>query len=298
MGVTASTGPIVVFGGGITPTDYNSQRGPSVFDQFLGLADPRQYVAYQPGQADAAPIAIWLSGGQYCAVDQVPSTIAANNIAASQSPGAGAITLVVATAAGITVGVSISRIDTGATVTGLLAIDGAQVRQSFGQQGTVQAWDPTKAVARNVRITSGGNDTGITFTVSGYDVYGAPMTETITGVSGATASGKKAFKYISGVTHTGSVATTVTIGTGDVYGFPLRHDLWGDADIFWNDGLITATTGYLAAVTTTATATTGDVRGTYAVQSASDNAKRLRVWQRVTPANIIIATGLVGVTQA
>jgi len=128
------------------------------------------------------------------------------------------------------------------------------------------------------------------------------MTETITGASGGVASGKKAFKWVTSVTHTGSVASTVTIGTGDVYGFPLRADSFGYTYIIWNGTSITANTGFTAAVTTNpATSTTGDVRGTYAVQSASDGTKRLEIGQTL---NIVglnttpIANGIFGVTQA
>lgn len=213
-------------------------------------------------------------------VNAVPSTLSAVNIAASQSPGAGAITLVSATGAGITVLAtgfmawpSVNIIPTGA-----LALDGNPVYQKFGVRDRSWFYDQAGSLARNVRITSGGNDTGITFTVNGFDYYGYPMTENITGASAGVASGKKAFKWVTSVTHTGSVATTVTIGTGDVYGFPLRADSFGYVYIVWNNTSITANTGFLAADTTNpATSTTGDARGTYAVQSASDGTKRLEI---------------------
>lgn len=304
MAIAARSGPIVVFGqaapgaGLGAAIEYNPQRGPSVFDQYLGLADPRYGLSYIPGQAANSPVAAWFSGGLFCLIDAVPTALAANNIAASQSPGAGAIALVSSSGAGVTVGSTVTRLDTGLVQTGLLALDGAMVRLGFGSDASIQIWDPTKALARAVSITSGGNDTGITFTVNGFDVYGQPMSETMTGASGAAVSGKKAFKYILSVTHTGSIATTVTVGTLDLFGLGLRSDIWGDADIVWNNAFITANTGFTAAVTTDpATAITGDTRGTYAVQSASDGTKRLRLWQTVTPANISTNKGLLGVTQ-
>jgi hypothetical protein len=93
--------------------------------------------------------------------------------------------------------------------------------------------------------------------------------------------------------------SNVTVGTGDVFGFPLRADFVHEVSIYWNSAAITASTGFVAAVTTSpATATTGDVRGTYAVQSSSDATKRLAILIRPSVANISSTAGLLGVTQA
>lgn len=303
MSITAFDGPILTrrsnplgsVGNG--SANQNPQAAPSPLEMGTLLLDPRTPFTYFPGGDVSNKVY-----GQYCGVFQVinavPSTLAANNIAASQSPGAGAITLVSSSGAGITVGTSITRADTGATVTGLLAIDTAMAGLGFGQDATVNAWDPTKALSRNVRITSGGDDSGITFTVIGYDLYGYPMSETITGANTTVASGAKAFKYISSVTHTGTVASTITIGTGDVIGLPLRSDYFGDLRIVYNNTVITASTGYTAAVTTDpATTTTGDVRGTYALQTASNGSRRLQMWISPPVANVSTVTGLYGVAQ-
>src|SRR6185312_16419492 len=140
-----------------------------------------------------------------------------------------------------------------------------------GNYTYISMYDPTAAIARNVRITSGGNDSGITFLVAGYDLYGYPQTEQITGANIGVASGKKAFKFITSITPSGAVASTASAGTGDVYGLPLLSSFWGDVDVVWNNACITApSTGYTAADTTSpATSTTGDVRGTVNVASLS-----------------------------
>ena len=118
------------------------------------------------------------------------------------------------------------------------------------------------------------------------------------------ASGVKAFKYILSITTNADVATTVKVGTGDVFGLPLRVDSFAYADVVWNNTAVTASTGFVAAVTTSpATATTGDVRGTYAVQSASDGTKKLQVFITCNTATMInntnssTFTGPYGVTQ-
>jgi hypothetical protein len=228
-----------------------------------------------------------------------------NNIAASQVPVAGtAMTLVAATGAGITVGVSITRADTGVTVTGLRAIDGAAAGLAFGSGGDgaggpVRLWNPATLIARAVRIVSAGNDSAATFVVRGYDIYGYPMQETITGANAGTATGKKAFKYIASITPAGTLSgSAATVGTTDVFGLPIRADYVNETEINMADAWITAATGFLAAVTTNpATATTGDVRGTYTLQTASDGTRRLAIFQTPLITNISSITGLFGITQ-
>lgn len=306
MSNTAFKGPITVFGSSTTSgrgvaADYNTSRSPSLFDMGLGIADPRLPFCYSPGNASFDGYG-WMSGQEVVVIDQVPSTLAANNIAASQATTtAVALTLVASTAAGITISTSITSASTGRAVTGLLAIDTAMSYVQPGSAGGNRLWDPTKAIARNVRITSDGDDRSGTFLVSGYDVYGYPMSELITGSNASVASGVKAFKYISSILPGGTIASTNTsAGTGDVIGLPLRCDLFPYLKIFWPDATgITASTGFVAAVTTDpATTITGDVRGTWALQtSASNNSRRLIIFARVPLANMQSSTGLFGVTQ-
>jgi hypothetical protein len=306
MTVVPFQGPLVIYksnpsgsSGPAGSANQNPQEGPSPINQGMGLLDPRFPFTYYPGQDNRRPVFMFMGGGDYITVNAVPSTLAANNIAASQSPGAGAIVLVSSSGAGITINTTITRADTGAAVTGLLAIDGAMTPLGFGQDGTVSLWDPSKAISRAIRYVSGGNDTGITFTCNGYDLYGYPISETTTGANAATATGTKAFKYISTITHTGSVAGTLTIGTTDVFGLPLRSDVWGDTSIVWNNAWVTANNGYVAAVTTNpATAITGDVRGTYLVQGATSNGTlRLIVYASPLAGNVSTVNGLFGVPQ-
>ena len=127
------------------------------------------------------------------------------------------------------------------------------------------------------------------------------MTEKLTGTSGSTATGKKAFKFISGVTPSGTLSgSNVSVGTQDVFGFPLRAASFPLVNIYWNSALITATTGFVGAdATSPATSSTGDARGTYAVQSAADGVKKITVMTMITQDGVTKgAVGLFGVTQA
>jgi len=177
--------------------------------------------------------------------------------------------------------------------------------QPFGDGNSVSLWNPQALVSRAVSITpvSGTTTAQVVFTVFGYDIYGVPMREAITvptsTAAATTTNGKKAFKYIASVTPDVTNAITYSVGTTDIFGFPLRSDFFSDVFINYDAAGITANTGYVAAVTTIpATTTTGDVRGTYAVQTAANGARRLAIRQFVLPANMASTAGLFGVTQA
>lgn len=302
MAKSGFSGPLVVYGqpplvAGMV-SDYNPDLAPSLFWGGIAILDNRR--GYFPGGNDTDRSYGFASTGSYQTVNQVPSTISAVNLAAAQVPVAGTpLTLVAASGAGITINSSVTNIITQVVTTGLRVIDGVPGVVTFGSNAQFAMYDPTKAISRNVRITSVGNDSAASALVVGFDIYGQPMTESITLSNAGVASGKKAFKYVTSITPAGTLSgSNVSVGTGDVYGFPLRSDFWGDARIIWNNALITANTGYLAADTTSpATTTTGDVRGTYAVQSASDNTKRLQVYQDIPVGNLGTNTGMFGVTQ-
>jgi len=177
----------------------------------------------------------------------------------------------------------------------------------FGSAGTIQLWNPQALSARAVSITpvSGTPTASITFTVAGYDIYGYPMSEVISLTTSSTqntaVNGKKAFKYIASVTPSVTDTVTYSVGTTNIFGFPLRSDNFGDVLINQsasvNPAVVTANSNYTAAVTTYATSTTGDVRGTY---SFTPTIATTRFVVRQTPQlyNIGSSAGLFGVTQA
>lgn len=128
-------------------------------------------------------------------------------------------------------------------------------------------------------ISYSGTATGTTavlINARGYDTYGVPLTITTTGPSGtAITTTTKPLRYLAAVSTTSNTTSGVTVGTSDTIGFLQRVDAFGYVVINYASAVITSSAGFTAAVTTTASATTGGVRGTYALPSASDGVKRL-----------------------
>ena len=71
----------------------------------------------------------------------------------------------------------------------------------------------TNSSGRLTEITSGGDDSAISFTVVGTDVNGSALTESITGANTGAATGSKYFKTITSITAVGDPAGTVIAGT-------------------------------------------------------------------------------------
>lgn len=287
----------------------NPSLAPSLFWGGIGLFDPR--AGYNVTRAGA----LGWGGATPETVNFVPSTATVTAIAAAQVPVAATpLTLVSATGAGITVLAAAQQVWPSGNIipAGALAIDGATALLSFGTPSPSTGatpftfYDPRTMGARAVAIHSAGDDTGATFLVSGWDIYGYPMTQLVTGVSTATVNTLKAFKYIGSITPQGTLSgSNVSVGQSDIFGFPLFTPTFPYANIFWNSANVTAATGFTAPDTTaTATNLTGDVRGTYALQAASNNTLRLQISNRLSAvalsngaANGPVA-GMFGVQQA
>lgn len=110
-------------------------------------------------------------------------------------------------------------------------------------------------IARNI-VAAWTNTAIITFT--GTDVYGETIKES--SASGTSFAGKKAFKTITAIAINATV-TGFTAGSGDVLGLPIRVSANGLLAARAANAIDAGT--FVPADTTTATATTGDTRGTF-----------------------------------
>lgn len=199
--------------------------------------------------------------------DVVPLTLQKNNIATAQTLSGASATLAAGT------GVTSTTLRNGTTV---LALDCARAVTISGAATTVVA---------------------TTLTVSGYDDYEQPMSQVLTGPTGTAAvTTTKAFRYVSSVAASTNTVSNISIGTSDTIGLPVRADAFEYVTVKYNSALVTSSTGFTAAVTSTATTTSGDVRGTYALQTASNGSRRLVIETFVK--NTETVDGVWGVTQA
>jgi hypothetical protein len=80
---------------------------------------------------------------------------------------------------------------------------------------------------RQILFTDGGSDTGITFTVSGMDISGNPLSEVVPGSAGSTVATKLSYYVVTKILASGATATTLSVGTNGVATSQwLRLDDW------------------------------------------------------------------------
>lgn len=113
-----------------------------------------------------------------------------------------------------------------------------------------------------------------TLTVTGTDEYGEPLVET--SGSGTSMTGAKAFKTITRVVPSANI-TGATVGSGVVLGLPIFLEGTGHVVRELMDGAAATAGTTVAGVTTEATATTGDVRGTYNPNSAPNGSRTYKL---------------------
>lgn len=308
MTVTALSGPIISFGTVATSTagtgllggdiEHNEQRAPFFSDLGDALMDPRVAYSYEPGSGVTALTLGFFNN--VATVDFVPATAntSAFQATATGSTGVTTFTLAAASSAGGTYSTTIIAPETGKASGTLIAIDSTAAYVTFGSAGTLAAWNPGAGTGRNIVIKPSSNLDGGSFTVAGRDMYGYKMTETIAGGSTSLA-GRKAFKYVSSITNTTTPTSTgVSIGFGDVFGWPLAVPYTGLntqaialGSAFGSTAtvsLLSSVNVVLASTVATQTSSTPDVRGTYASSVASNATVRLQMI--VVPAASAIAS--------
>lgn len=75
---------------------------------------------------------------------------------------------------------------------------------------------------RRVLITSAGNDSGITFTVTGTNHTGNPIRETVTGANTSSVYTLQDFATVTRIATSGATAGNVTVGTNGVASSPWK----------------------------------------------------------------------------
>jgi hypothetical protein len=242
-------------------------------DLFLGSAQTYMGINTNSALGDPSPMDLGVGPvGRIYVWDTVPAAKATNNLVTSTTPAAsGSLTLTA-----------------GAGVTAVTLNSGVTAYQLD--------------VPRAVSVTAAALATTRNFTVSGFDYYGQAMSEVIASTAGSTVNGKKAFFQITGITVSGATSTAITVGTTDIIGCPVRFNNKGYlARVGWDNTLAEDAATVVVADATTATTTTGDVRGTVVPSSACDGAKRLVVAVLLTAIQCgpnATRAGALGVTQA
>lgn len=91
---------------------------------------------------------------------------------------------------------------------------------TVGHYGTA-----TQDYARQVIITSAGDDAAISFTITGTDWNNSVISETVAGTTASVSTSVLSYKTVTSITSSGAVASTVTIGTNTVASSPwIRFD--------------------------------------------------------------------------
>jgi hypothetical protein len=91
--------------------------------------------------------------------------------------------------------------------------------------------------ARNVTITGTAGTTAATFTVFGWDQYGVPVVEQITGpIDNNLARGNKAFLYIQAIYVSIGTTSGISVGVGNTFGLPyLVSSINHGGIVYWNN---------------------------------------------------------------
>jgi len=125
-------------------------------------------------------------------------------------------------------------------------------------------------------VSSSASDTAVTVTLTGTDYYGQTQTQRLTLNGVTTVVSTKTFKTITQAAVSAVMVGTLSIGTANVFGLPYAVTNAGYLLRTGWDNVVSDNAGTFVAADTTspATATTGDVRGTYAQSGNAANGSR------------------------
>jgi hypothetical protein len=152
--------------------------------------------------------------------------------------------------------------------------------------------DPAQAVTRVLAVTATAATTG-SVVIRGFDIYHQPMSESITITPTGTATGKKAWKYIASVQAVGLGGTlgNLSVDTTNGLGIHIRAD-FVEYLFTYQAGAVFTPTLIAPDLTSPATPTTGDVRGTVVPSTAPNGANRYVFTYTPDLSQIIGATNL------
>lgn len=114
----------------------------------------------------------------------------------------------------------------------------------------------TAGIARQVVITSGGNDSDKTFTIYGTNATGNAISEVLTGASGAAATSALYYRTVTRIAISAASAGTVIAGTNGVGVSRIVN-----IDTALNPINVSITTAVTGTVNYTIQYTTGDIQG-------------------------------------
>lgn len=167
---------------------------------------------------------------------------------------------------------------------------------------TVSVWPLDVPRNLSLLVTHASAIVAMTVVITGYDLYRRKLVEsftvTATGTS-KTVAGNKAFAYVESIAITvaaDATGNTLNVGSGAKLGLPYKLASLSDLlSVYVGSVMDLASSTVVAAVTDTATATTGDVRGTITPNETLDGSTAVAAWMHV--ADPSTAAGLRGVDQ-
>ncbi len=98
--------------------------------------------------------------------------------------------------------------------------------------------------ARQVLITSAGNDSGITFRVTGLNRWNQIISETVTGGSGSAVATTNPFATVTSIVSSGATAAAITVGTNGVTSILIPVDWEANPTNIALNAVVTGTVNY------------------------------------------------------